>query len=48
MKWLELHIDTTPAGIDPVTDLLSSQGVDSLMIDEENEFKNFLENKHHS
>lgn len=44
MKWLELHIDTTPAGIDPVTELLSSQGVDSLMIDEENEFKSFLEN----
>jgi len=44
MKWLELHIDTTPAGIDAVTELLASCGVDSLMVDEEGEFKDFLEN----
>lgn len=44
MKWLELHIDTMPAGIDPVTELLASCGVDSLMVDEEGEFKDFLEN----
>jgi len=46
MKWLELHVDTTPAGIDPVSDLLGSFGVDSLMIDEEGDFKDFLENNH--
>ena len=44
MKWLELHIDTMPAGIDPVTELLASCGVDSLMVDEEGEFRDFLEN----
>ena len=44
MKWLELHIDTTPAGIDPVSDLLGDYGVDSLMIDEEGDFHSFLEN----
>ena len=44
MKWLELHIDTTPAGIDPVSDLLGDYGVDSLMIDEEGDFRSFLEN----
>ena len=46
MKWLELHIDTTPAGIDPVSELLGSYGVDSLMIDEEGDFQSFLENNH--
>jgi len=44
MKWIELHIDTVPAGIDPVTELLSANEIDSLMIDEEGEFKDFLEN----
>ena len=44
MKWLELHIDTTPAGIDPVSDLLGDYGVDSLVIDEEGDFQSFLEN----
>ncbi len=44
MKWLELHIDTTPAGIDAVSALLGDYGVDSLMIDEEGDFKDFLEN----
>ena len=44
MKWLELWIDTTPAGIEPISGLLSEYGVDSLMIDEEGDFKDFLEN----
>ena len=44
MKWLELHIDTTPVGIEAVSDLLSDYGVDSLMIDEEGDFQSFLEN----
>ena len=44
MKWLELWIDTTPEGIEPVSGLLSEHGVDSLMIDEEGDFKDFLEN----
>ena len=46
MKWLELHLDTQPAGIEPGTELLSEYGIDSLMIDEEGDFKDFLENNH--
>ena len=34
MKWLELHIDTQPCGIEPVSDLLVGCGVDGLVIDE--------------
>ena len=44
MKWLELSVDTTSAGIEPVSDLLASYGVDSLMIDDESDFRSFLEN----
>ena len=46
MKWLELHLDTQHAGIAPATELLSEYGIDSLMIDEEGDFKDFLENNH--
>ena len=46
MKWLELHLDTSPAGIEPASGLLSAYGIDSLMIDEEGDFKSFLENNH--
>lgn len=46
MKWLELHLDTQPAGIEPATELLSEYGIDSLMINEEGDFKDFLENNH--
>lgn len=44
MKWLELSIDTTPDGIELVSGLLAAYGVDSLMIDEEGDFRSFLEN----
>ncbi|MBQ9460148.1 MAG: 50S ribosomal protein L11 methyltransferase [Oscillospiraceae bacterium] len=44
MKWLELSVDTTPAGIEAVSSLLGDCGVDSLLIDEENDFRDFLEN----
>ena len=44
MKWLELHVDTTPDGIEPVSDLLADYGVEGLIIDEEGDFKSFLEN----
>ena len=46
MKWLELHLDTTPAGIEPISGLLGDYGIDGLVIDEEGDFKNFLENNH--
>ena len=34
MKWLELHIDTVPAGLTPVIDLLRDYGVESVVIDD--------------
>ena len=27
MKWLELKLDTSPAGLDPVSQLLEEQGI---------------------
>lgn len=44
MKWLELHIDTSRLGLEPVSALLGDYGVDSLMIDDEDDFREFLEN----
>lgn len=44
MKWLETHLDTTPAGIEPVSALLSGLGIDGLVIEDEQDFKDFLEN----
>ena len=44
MKWLELHIDTTHAGLETVEALLSSLGIDGVVIDDETEFREFLEN----
>ena len=29
MKWLELKLDTSPAGLDPVSQLLEEQGITS-------------------
>ena len=46
MNWLGLHIDTTHAGLEPVETLLSSLGIDGVVIDDETEFQDFLENNH--
>lgn len=46
MKWLELHIDTVPGGLETVETLLSSLGIDGLVIDDEGDFHDFLENNH--
>ena len=43
MKWLALHIDTSPAGLEPVENLLSALGIDSLVIEDEGDFRRFLE-----
>ena len=43
MDWLEVHIDTNHAGLDPVSAMLSAQGVDGIVIDDETEFHEFLE-----
>ena len=34
MNWLELHINTNHKGLDRVTALLSSLGIDSVVIDD--------------
>lgn len=44
MKWLELRVDTSREGIEPVSALLGDYGVDSLIIDDEDDFRDFLEN----
>ena len=44
MRWLEVHIDTNHAGLDTVQALLSGLGVDGVMIEDEEEFQDFLEN----
>ena len=43
MNWLELKIDTAPAGLDALTALLEQQGVTGLIIDDETDFHDFLE-----
>lgn len=44
MKWLEVHIDTNHAGLEEVEAFLSAFGIDSVVIDDEGEFHEFLEN----
>ncbi len=46
MNWLELHIDTTHAGLEPLETMLSALGIDGVVIDDETEFQDFLENNH--
>jgi len=43
MKWLALHIDTSPAGLEPVEVMLSGLGIDGLVIEDEADFRRFLE-----
>ena len=43
MHWLELHIDTTHTGLEPVETMLSALGIDGVVIDDETEFHDFLE-----
>ena len=44
MRWLEVHIDTNHAGLETVQAMLSGLDVDSVMIEDEEEFQDFLEN----
>ncbi|MCX4370822.1 MAG: 50S ribosomal protein L11 methyltransferase [Dysosmobacter sp.] len=44
MRWLEVHIDTNHAGQETVQALLSALDVDGVMIEDEEEFQEFLEN----
>ena len=43
MEWLEMKIDTSHTGLDPVCAMLEQQGVTGLMIDDETDFQDFLE-----
>ena len=42
MAWLELKIDTAPAGIDPVTEMLTEHGVTGVIIDDQRDFQDFM------
>ena len=44
MKWLALHIDTSPAGLEPVSNMLGDLGIEGLVIEDEGDFRRFLEN----
>ncbi|MBO6055284.1 MAG: 50S ribosomal protein L11 methyltransferase [Oscillospiraceae bacterium] len=44
MQWLELSIATTSAGIDKTAERLTALGYDSLILDDEADFRSFLEN----
>ena len=46
MRWLEVHIDTNHAGLEPVETMLSALGIDGVVIDDEEEFQDFLDNNH--
>lgn len=46
MNWLELHIDTNHAALEPLEAFLSSLGIDGVVIDDETEFQDFLEHNH--
>ena len=46
MKWLALHIDTSPAGLEPVSDMLGDLGIEGLVIEDEGDFRQFLETNH--
>ena len=43
MKWLALHIDTSPAGLEPVSSALGDLGIEGLVIEDEGAFRDFLE-----
>ena len=46
MKWLELKLDTSPAGLEAATQLLEEQDITGLVIDDEGDFRDFLEHNH--
>ena len=46
MNWIEVHIDTCPGELDDLCARLESQGITGLVIDDEADFKDFLENNH--
>lgn len=43
MNWIEVHIDTRPDRLDDLCARLEAAGVTGLVIDDEADFKDFLE-----
>lgn len=43
-NWMEVTVDTTTQGIEPVSGLMMSLGISGLVIEDEADFKNFLKN----
>ncbi len=46
MKWLEVKIDTVPGALDTVSETLEGLGITGLVIEDEGDFKDFLEHNH--
>lgn len=44
MRWLEIHIDTNAAGLEEVQAMLSRLDIDGIQIEDESDFRDFLEN----
>ena len=44
MKWLQLCIDTAQEGLEPLENMLTALGIDGIEIEDEQDFKQFLEN----
>ena len=44
MKWLQLCIDTAREGLEPLETMLTAMGIDGIEIEDEEDFKQFLEN----
>ena len=43
VKWLEVAVNTTPERLDEVTAKLTAAGMASVVIEDEGDFKQFLE-----
>ena len=43
MRWLEVHIDTNHAGLEPVETMLSALGIDGVVSDDEEEVQDLLD-----
>ena len=46
MNWIEVRIDTCSGGLDDLCGRLEDMGIEGLVIDDEADFKDFLENNH--
>ena len=44
MKWLQLCIDTAREGLEPLETMLTAMGIDGIEIEDEEDFRQFLEN----